>query len=230
MATAQMPDIWGDGKFHLSQAWTARQAGRTHSWEARPQTHWGRPPSQAGPAADLGGRLVRQEGLVLGDAADMSVITSDGRGALRFAFADCWTIVGEGHRRPDQCLRARRGPKRASPISRPRTRTAPRAGAWRFRGFGAGGGRQLLRRFTPISTRHRAAERLRARPEPAGDERSYVSAPRCSSSTRARGRIGRRWIRTSGRTGTCGCGTRRSTPPAGASLTGRWRRTRSGGD
>ncbi|MFW6155705.1 MAG: hypothetical protein ACOC7J_00185, partial [Armatimonadota bacterium] len=96
MSDSIMPDIWGDGKLF------------TFSGLDGP-THWANTLVGGAASAPLGivlhlrpdlrlifgGEMRAQSGLVLGDAVDISVETTDGAGDLRFAFADCWTIVGE---------------------------------------------------------------------------------------------------------------------------------------
>ncbi|MGI5817996.1 MAG: amylo-alpha-1,6-glucosidase [Armatimonadota bacterium] len=96
MSDVMMPDIWGDGKLFTfsgldgQTSWAHTLVGGATSdplgivWHLRPDVR-----------LLFGGRLDHQSGPVLGDAADISADTSDGSGTLRFAFADCWTLVGE---------------------------------------------------------------------------------------------------------------------------------------
>ncbi|NLO04811.1 MAG: hypothetical protein GX131_03160, partial [candidate division WS1 bacterium] len=96
MANIIMPDIWGDGKLFTfsgldgETSWAHTLVGSGTS-EPLGITFHLRPDVQL----LFGGKLQDQSGLVLGDAADVAVSTSDASGALRFAFADCWTLVGE---------------------------------------------------------------------------------------------------------------------------------------
>lgn len=96
MSETTMPDIWGDGKLFTFSgidgrtSWANTLVGGATSDPFGVVLH-------LGPDLHLrfGGELTEQGGLVLGDAVDVSVETASGSGALRFAFADCWTIVGE---------------------------------------------------------------------------------------------------------------------------------------
>ena len=92
-----MPNIWGDGKLFCFSGLDG-------------ETSWAR--NLMGSASErpfgvilrlypdvmlrFGGDLLTQGGdLVLGDAADVHVDTTEGAGALRLAYADCWRLVGE---------------------------------------------------------------------------------------------------------------------------------------
>ncbi|MGM0492646.1 MAG: amylo-alpha-1,6-glucosidase [Armatimonadota bacterium] len=96
MSDSIMPDIWSDGKLFTFSGldgkthWANTLAGGATSdplgivLHLRPDLH-----------LIFGGEMRAQSGLVLGDAVDICVETGSGSGDLRFAFADCWTVVGE---------------------------------------------------------------------------------------------------------------------------------------
>ena len=96
MSGATMPDLWGDGKLFTFSgldgptSWSNTLVGGATSDPLGIILH-------LNPDVKIvfGGELRRQAGLVLGDAVDISVTTCDDPGSIRFAFADCWTIVGE---------------------------------------------------------------------------------------------------------------------------------------
>lgn len=96
MSEAKMPDIWSDGKLFTfsgldgQTSWAHTLVGGATSDPLGIVLHL-----KPDVRLTFGGALQDQSGLVLGDAVDASVNCSDGSGTIRFAFADCWTIVGE---------------------------------------------------------------------------------------------------------------------------------------
>ncbi len=99
MPDAKMPDVWGDGKLFTfsgldgQTSWSNTLVGGATSDPLGIVLHL-KPDVQL----TFGGALQEARaasGLVLGDAVSATAITSDASGELRFAFADCRTIVGE---------------------------------------------------------------------------------------------------------------------------------------
>lgn len=97
MSDAVMPDRWGEGKLFAfsgldgETSWSNALMGSATTHPMGIELRLG-----AGVGLSFGGAFRDvQTGLILGDAVDASVVTTAGRGELRFAFADCWTLIGE---------------------------------------------------------------------------------------------------------------------------------------
>jgi len=97
MGENMMPNIWGDGKLLCfsgldgETSWACNLMG-----SARVKPFGILLRLYPDVLLRFGGDLLSQGGeLVLGDAADVHVDTTEGEGSLRTAYADCWRLVGE---------------------------------------------------------------------------------------------------------------------------------------
>ncbi len=92
-----MPDRWGDGKLFTFSGLDG-ETSWPHTLVGSATTHPFGIMLRLRPDVKLafGGALREHEPhMILGDAVDITASTTDGSGELQFAFADCWTLVGE---------------------------------------------------------------------------------------------------------------------------------------